>query len=538
MRWVRRGPGEWLGRAPDIFESNDSLAISKSQRIRGTAVVLACLLFPAFGMVTLCPAEERAITALVPADNLVVYFARPYGEVVGTKSSGKDGEPRSAPGSSIATILSVLSASGFIPDEGQVYADIATALPLLGRFEHALILLDASSRIVRRPGGQSGEPARLSLRLKHLKTAVVFRTNGRHRIVLEHLNRVMKRYTNEEVAKLTSEKVAGQEFQRLVDGRLPGWAIWEWGRLGDFFVVSFGEGAFEKIARTYSGQNPALSDDPWFRSATAETKGDQALAGWFLALERIERRLGEAAQGRCHRVISALEADDITRDLWTVGLQGRALSWYRCYDGKGGDVVHRYSDPGRYPRHHRRIVPDAARHFAIINVPTRWLVDNLPRAWLGAQSERDVQKWTRIWRGLEQETGIDLSGNLIDHLGNHMVIFDYPTHPLEIPFALTIAIEIDERKPVKMATDALLAAWGQYLDERAERKGSKLFRVYVKKAPDDIWFLEAGIILGPALKVTDRYLVVSWSPQALRDALKFIEAPPAGSPTKTAEGAN
>jgi hypothetical protein len=26
------------------------------------------------------------------------------------------------------------------------------------------------------------------------------------------------------------------------------------------------------------------------------------------------------------------------------------------------------------------------------------------------------------------------------------------------------------------------------------------------------------------MKVTDRYIVISWSPQALRDALNFIEA--------------
>lgn len=49
-----------------------------------------------------------------------------------------------------------------------------------------------------------------------------------------------------------------------------------------------------------------------------------------------------------------------------------------------------------------------------------------------------------------------------------------------------------------------------------------LARVSVKRDDEGIWYIQAAIP-GPALKVTDRYLVISWSPQALRDALRFIE---------------
>jgi len=468
----------------------------------------------------------RPITDLIPANSLIVYVAKPYVRAVATTQPAVTQAAAKQQPLSIARILTFLNASGLIPDEGQVFADIASALPLLGRFEHALVLIDASSRVVRRPGNAPAEPSRVSLRLKHLEIAIILRTNGRHRVVLKQLNRVLGRYTNVKIAQLTSEKVSGCEFQRLADERLPGWAVWEWGRLGDFFVVSFGQGAFEKIAQTYVGHRPALSKNAWFRSATAKTKGQEALAQWFIGFGSLEKRLGEVAQERSRRAIAALGADKMTRDLWTIGLEGRALSWYRCFQRNGKDTVHRYSDPSHYPPHHRGIVPPQARHFAIIHVPTRWLVDNLPRAWLAAQSQRHVQEWKQIWRSLEQETGIDLSGNLINHLGDHLVLFDYPPHPLDIPLALTIAIEINDPKPVRTAVDALLAAWGQYLDERADRNGTTLFRVKVKHADDDIWFLQAGI-LGPALKVTKHYVVISWSPQALRDALKFIERPSA-----------
>lgn len=469
-------------------------------------------------------AAERQISDLVPADSLIVYMARPYARLAQTTQPGP-GDAQTGATSTIATILAFLNASGLIPDEGQVFADIAAALPLLGRFEHAIVLLDISSRIVRpSPSDDDGSPQPVSLRLKQLQAVVLLRTNGQHRAVLDHLNRIIGRYTNDEMARLRVEEVGGYTYQRLVDQRLPGWAVWEWGRLDDFFVVSFGEGAFERIAKAYTGHSPRLSEDEWFKAATIKTHGHRALAQGFIALSRLEKRLGNVTRGRHTRVIAALDADNMSHDLWTIGLQGRALTWYRCYRRNGRDVTRSYSDPSTYPPHHQRLIPDEAGHYAIIKVPTRWLVDNLPRAWTAAQSESHVEAWARVWQRLEQETGIDIDGNLIKHLGENVIIFEYPPHPLRIPFALTIAFEIDDREEVQIAIDALLGAWGRYLDERAKRKGTTLVRVTVHHDKDGVWYLQAGI-LGPALKVTDRYLVLSWAPQALRDALTYIEPP-------------
>ncbi|MFH1416969.1 MAG: hypothetical protein ABII12_01595 [Planctomycetota bacterium] len=470
----------------------------------------------------------RAISSLVPADSLVAYMARPYGESEAhgeaTTQPGIDG--KAPPSLSIGSILAILSAGGLIPEEGQVFADIGAALPLLGQFEHALVLLDVSSRVVHPPGeSEADSSGRVSLRLKHLQAAVILRTQGEHRAVLRQLNRIVGRYTHSEVAVLSRENAAGFHFQRLTDDRLPGWAVWEWGRLDDFFVVTFGSGAFPKIAETYAGTAPSLRDEPWFVKASQQTQGDRAVAQWFIAMARLEQRLGQVARGRHLRVVKALGADGMTQDLWTIGLEGRALAWFRCYRRNDQDVVVPYSDPKGFPAQHLRIIPDAARHFGIIHIPTSWLIEKLPAAWLAAQSESHVRKWTTVWRRLEQETGIDINGSLIEHLGDDVAIFDYPPHPLKIPFAWTIAIEIDDRQAVQLATDTLLATWSRYLDERAERKGTTLVRVKVKQAEDGVWYLQAGI-LGPAMKVTDRYLVLSWSPQALRDVLKFIDQQP------------
>ncbi len=464
---------------------------------------------------------DRPITDLVPDDSLVVYMAKPYGRASG--AGDQQGSGGVSAGSSVATLLTLLNASGLIPDQGQVYADIAAALPLLGRYEHALVLLDASSRRVRRPGKAPGAPPRVGLRLKHMQAVVVFRTKGDHPVVLKQLNRIVGRYTNKQVAALTTEKLLGHEFRRLTDGRMPGWAVWEWGRLGEFSVVCFGQGAYQRIAKSYAGSAPTLTADAWFRSATDKTDGDRAIAQCFIGFDHVRRRMSEVASYRVEQVLNALGADDLSHDLWTVSFKGRALSWRRCYRRKGEDVVRLYSDPTNQPPHHRRIVPDAARHFAIIHAPTTWLVADLPKAWLASQSPRSAQKWERIWKGLEEETQVSLEENLVKHVKGHIVVFDYPPHPLDIPLAWTLAIEIDDHDAVKTSLEALLAAWGKYLDERAERKDTQLVRIKVKKTHDDIWHLQAAGILGPALRVTNRYIVISWSPQALRNALGFVE---------------
>jgi hypothetical protein len=495
-----------------------------TKNVLASLLVSICVLLPSPSL-----AGPRPVTDLVPADCLVAYMAKPYSEterpssVSGpTTTAAADTQPS---GLTISSIVVFLNASGLIPDEGQVFADIAAALPLLGRFEHAVVLLDISSRIVpttTRPDADGDNE--VSLRLKDMQAAVIFRTEGQQKVVVEQINRIVGRYTNADVAALAAVTSSGFAYQRLTDERLPGWAIWEWGRLDDFFVVSFGAGAFEKIVSAYNGKAPCLAEDSWFISATAKIGAGKAMAQWFIALARLEECLTHVAQQRHSRVVRALEADNITHDLWTVGQQGQAWTWFRCYRRNGEDVIHRYSDPKSYPPHHQKIIPAEASHFAVIHVPTRWLVDNLPRAWLAAQSESHVRAWSLIWSRLEEETGIDIRSGLIDHLGENVVIFDYPPHPLKVPFALTIAIEIDNRKAVQMATDTLLGAWRRYLDEGADQKiGKKLLRVKVRHDQDGVWFLQAGI-LGPAMKVTDRYIVISWSPQALRDALNFIEA--------------
>ena len=54
--------------------------------------------------------------------------------------------------------------------------------------------------------------------------------------------------------------------------------------------------------------------------------------------------------------------------------------------------------------------------------------------------------------------------------------------------------------------------------QQAGEKGVQLLRT-----PDDIWHLQYGLA-GPALTITDRWLVLSFSPHAVRQNLALISA--------------
>ena len=91
-------------------------------------------------------AQERPILSLIPADTAVVFTAKRHADWSDPAPPGSAEAPESSTGAQLGAILTFLNTSGLIPREGQVFADIAARLPLLGRYEHALTLLDVSSR--------------------------------------------------------------------------------------------------------------------------------------------------------------------------------------------------------------------------------------------------------------------------------------------------------------------------------------------------------------------------------------------------------
>ncbi len=451
-------------------------------------------------------AADLGLLSAIPADSVAVILGRPASTMSATQPASREGGDGHA---TLAAVLAVLNAAGALPVEGQVLADVVGCLPLLGAHEFALILLDVQGRAV-----PTTRPTTVrSVRLSRLRIALALRTQGHNEAVRAAVNRFIQRYTNNAVAVLAEREVFGERVQRLADERLPDWAVWEWGPAGDCFVVALGEGAWELVAGARRGSVPRLADVDWFREAHRQCAGRLATFQWCVDVEALQSRLSAAALHRVSAVLDALELSSIQRDYWAFGARGRMLECRRATvrDGRVQTAV--YAD-GTLTADAEAAIPPAARSCAVLRVDAGWLFERLPAAYVASQSPRRQASLRRFWERVETESGLDVDRIIRACLGDEMLVFNYPAHPLGIPLAATLAVPIRDPESLQSAVDALCGASARVM----RRRGSGLFRTSLRRAEDGVWYLQAGVA-GPAWIVTERHLVMSWSPTALREAL-------------------
>lgn len=492
----------------------------------GIAVLVAGLSTAESVMAAPPPRDAVPVLRAIPADALFAWFGRPLNELAGAnrEPAGLATAPAQVE-SQLPIILAFIQAAGLMPDQGQVFADTAAWLPLLGRFEYAVALLDVravavpTTRPATRPTASRGAIEKLASRVESLQLAIVLHSRGRNEDILALLGRMVGRYTNDELATLSTQSVDGIESQRLVDRRLPAWAVWEWGRLDDLYVICIGRGTFASVVATYAGRTQRLDHDDWFNLARRKADCSAALLSLYFDYSRLESRLAPVLGARFTAVLDSIGIRDVRRDFWCLALNHREFGLSRVFENESGAQVRRYSGSPDTTRLHAEAIPSGARRYAVLRMPVRDLIRRVGLAYVASRTPRKAAALRRFWTQLETDAGGDVDGRILDHLGSDMILCDYPPHPLGIPFALTIAVSIDKAADLRTALDHLLRAWARVLN--ADR-GSKLFRITVVQSDDGVWYLQAGL-LGPALKVTDRYIVVSWSPQALREALSSFE---------------
>jgi len=499
---------------------------------RKTTPVLAALIGAVFcaGALAADARPSESVLSAIPSQAILVIHGTP------PRQSTQPGTQPAAPGSAeaIETLAGLLNVAGLVSGQGQLFADLAGWLPLFARHEFVVALIDATASATASasdagPATQSapaGDPdSQPSIRLDQLQLGIVIRTGGKNTDVAAALNRLVSKYTNNELARLSAVRAGRFEGQALRDSRLPGWAVWEWCEMDDFFVIALGAGCLERVADSVEAPRKSLAGDDWYKRAHAACGGSAAWFEVYLNHHQAETRLPEELLKRVRAVRAALDSDAVERDLWALRTAGRIWSIDRFERSDGQDRVHRYGRDDAEAAPYRSLIPPGARHFAVLDAPIRTLVEAIPRAVLAAQSERGAAAMRRWWKRTEADLGVDIDGEIVNRLGNEVLLFDYPPHPLGIPLALTIAVPIRDATQVRRALGAAFDAW----ERRLSRHGnSPLFRASVQKTDDGLWYIQAGIV-GPAAAVTDRFIVISWSPQALREALTFLAGTTSGS---------
>ncbi len=409
-----------------------------------------------------------------------------------------------------------------IPRQYRTISDIAGSLPVLGKHDHVVMLLDVSSRKV----GEEG------YRLDKLKMAVVVATGGDHKPVVDRIRRVLAAYTDKRFAKIEIIPRGDSRSYRLTDERLPVWATWEWGALGSCYVIGLGQGAFDDVAKVYAGAGKSIGQDPWFADARRRCRGRSAMIEWLVDYQDIRRKLEAVVKGRPEAVLKALGAGELERGLATLRMDERYLVCYIMHQFKDENQFVALSDPQRLPKGPLSAVPEEAS-CAIMQLDLADWVCRFRDAYLASQTEAERDLWYKWFAEQERERGFHARSQLLERLGDHLIVHNWPTHPLQLPLTFTLMLEIDDPGPVQDAIDAMMAAWQDWqrrplTKSAATRPGTTTqrtrdrFRFKIGREPDGMWYIQAGVVR-PAIAVSDRYIVISWSPEAVRENLRRLK---------------
>jgi hypothetical protein len=419
-----------------------------------------------------------------------------------------------------------------------------STLPLLGRYPHAFGLLDVT---VREIGGGSH-------RLDTLHAVLLLRCGDDTEPTRQRIAYFIRAYTNDEVSRVEQVEWRPNSplgspqtpitYHRLIDSRLPDWAACEWGRLDDLYIVGFGAGTWERAARAATGLDTALGTDPWFRRAYADCRGPDAHIAVLLDPHCIRDRIGQTAPDPVDRVVSALQMGRYGKSLYTFGRRGRAITCYSAISIDGQYNFTPVSDPRAFRSEHLVLIPSDADHYAIMRWSlARWL-PRAVRAYVASRSEQHRANINTWWDELQAELGINVQQDLLAQLGDTTVLHTYPPHPLGVPFLCTFLFEIRGDPARVERTFAKLLIPVPTPDTQpasppvapSERKPCIL---QARRTSDGIWYWQAGFFAVLGLGVDDDWLVLSFSPEAVRQNLAYLRAartPPATQASPDAAG--
>ena len=465
-------------------------------------VLLTGLTFAAVGSAS---ADEPL--DLIPADHLLCWTGRPFPDT--TPPTDEDSP------SVLATLLDVGTriAGRPLDSKAQLMVRLLEAFGLMIRYPHALALIDARAK----PVGPDG----LGRRVDRLRFALIVQTGAKSEPFRRTIQKIVNEQTDNQQASLQRKKAQRWSYQELKDNRLPDWCVIAWGDIGEHFVLTVGAGVWPLIASVGAGETPALSRDPWVVAARA-TLNPKPLIEIHAAARAIRERLDPLVDGRATGFFKAWHADDMARSHWALGFDGRALYCIAHILNNDEKTVRRiYADPKIRNKRLLATIPETAR-YAIYRVPVGKIVPRLISSWLATRSPEVRQSAEQAWARIQAEYGFDAERDLLANLGRHIVMHNDPPHPLHVPLAMTTLVEIrSEPARVRQTLETICRAWQTGL-ERANEQNSVPNPALLHRADDGVWNIQFGPFAGPAWTVTDRFIITSWSPTALRSYLSKV----------------
>lgn len=118
---------------------------------------------------------------------------------------------------------------------------------------------------------------------------------------------------------------------------------------------------------------------------------------------------------------------------------------------------------------------------------------------------------------MDKKSGVRLKQDIYGRLGGPLILHDFPRHPLRLAFAWNMVVPIQGD-----ATD-LRRDLDRWLEE-VQRLLARGNGIQLQRGDEGLWYTQFGLV-GPAVTVTDRYLVLGFSPEMVRQLRLLIDTP-------------
>lgn len=451
------------------------------------------------------PANAEEPLDLIPADSLACWNGRPHPDTTTMQPEG---------GANWQSLLDLgLQLSGAPIDANtRIVLRSAEMFSIWIRYPHALALIDAKAK-----AADTDPNAR---RVDQLRFVLVAKTDRQSAPFLTIIQKSVNEQTDSGAATLEKKSAEGFTYFELRDQRLPAWCIIAWGEIREQFALTIGDGVWPQIAGVARDRSRSLAADPWYIKARQE-RGRDAVVEIFVAMKEIRARLDPLLQDRATAFFRAWEAENFDQAYWALGFKERALYCEAHFRDGERTVSRLLADPDVRDPALLAPIPPSAR-YAIYSLPMGDTFPRLLNSLIATRGPEDQRRILAAWSHAQKELGIDAQRDFLKHLGDHIVLHNEPVHPLRIPLAMTTLTEIrGDAATVRKTVDAVCGKLRDTINDAIA--DGKSFPLLFHRDDDGVWSLQIGPLAGPAWCVTDKFLVTSWSPAALREALRFAK---------------
>ncbi|MCA9243349.1 MAG: hypothetical protein KDA32_05295 [Phycisphaerales bacterium] len=441
---------------------------------------------------------------LIPADALLAWQGRPFEEVARAGESTAD----------LTQFIGFLLRFAAPADrEARLAVRSLQALGMTVQNPFAMGLLDISATEV---DDEHLVDKRKVDRMKYVLVVETDRFDDFGRLV----QTILDEQTNNQHAALNQREAEGYSFQELRDERLPPWCILAWGRIDGRFVFTIGDEVWPRIAAVARRRERSMSSEPWVAKSRADTP-HMPMVEIVVDHRGLCAKLDPVLENRATEFFRAWKADDIDRAHWALGFEGLGLFCVTHYQRDGRTERKLYADPDDPDARLRALIPKDAR-YAIYNLPLKDLFPRLIDSLAATRRHSDREAAVALWEKTQKR--FDFNGmQVLENLGPKLLLHNYPPHPLRLPFAFTTVARIERNHAeTRDALERMSEAWQAFLVDDAKRKEIKRPTTIIRDY-DDVWFIQTPLFVGMAWKITDRYVVFSHSPEALREYLDKME---------------